>query len=302
MKKRSKTIISTLLIAILMLGTVVTPVSAASSGGKKGYVTVSVKQDYAQVQQVLKQINRERKKKGLKTVKLDKKLSDLAVRRAAESAIYMDDNHTRPDGKDCLTVGKSVSRENWAGRSYNGSKVVRAWMRSKGHRKNVLANNVSSIGVGFVTTGNSEPYCVLLMSRSKAKKVLKKSTGYKNYNIKVTAKTKYLKKSYFRINAGKMSETYDPYEPYYEEYVTPGETAQCYVEYNSKYCGLETSYTRLSPSSFTWKSSNSAVASITSKGKLTAKKVGEATITATMKKAPKHKIRMTIYIEEDEVD
>ena len=175
MKKRR--LISVLLIAMLILSSMTVSVSAASSS--KGYVTVTVKQDYAQVQQVLNNLNKERAKRGLRKVKLDTALTNAAVRRAAESAIYMDPKHTRPDGRKCRTVNKKANRENWATGYPTGADVVTAWMNSPGHKKNNLAKDAKSVGIAFITSGEGSPYCVLILSRSKASKQLKKKTGTK---------------------------------------------------------------------------------------------------------------------------
>jgi uncharacterized protein YkwD len=38
------------------------------------------------------------------------------------------------------------------------SEVVRTWMNSPGHRKNILASNRNTIGVGLAYSANGRPY------------------------------------------------------------------------------------------------------------------------------------------------
>lgn len=296
--KQSRRIIAVLLTMVMILSSMTVMVSAASSS--TGYVYVRAVQDYEQVQQVLKALNKARKKKGLKTVKLDKSLTESAVRRAAESAIFIDSYHHRPDGRDCLTVNKKANRENFAAGYSTGKAVVSAWMKSSGHKANNLAKKVKSVGIAFITTGNNDTYCVLILSNSKASKVLKKSTGTKRYNIKVKAKSKYLKKSFFHIFSANIKDPYFDYYPgdYYDDTIAPGETVQMFVNYSSKYCGNPYYYTRLKPSAFTWSSSNTDIATITSSGKITGIKEGDVTIKAKMKTNPKYTIKALICIGE----
>ena len=296
--KKVHRLFSVVLIAVLVFSSMAVPANADSS---YGYVTVTVKQDYGEVQKVLKRLNAERAKRGLRKVKLDKTLTEAAVKRAAETTIFMNAKHLRPDGRKYYTINKKANCENWAAGYPTGTDVVNAWMKSPGHKKNNLYKDARSVGIAFVTSGNGDPLCILLVSKSKVSKKLTKKSGTKNYNVKVKAKTKYLKKSFFSIGTAKLetlcSTGYD------EVYVKPGTSTQLYVHHASKYAGLSnTCYTRLKSTSsyFDWSSNDNSIASVSANGVLTAKKEGWVTITAKMKKAPKHTIKSIIYVSEED--
>ena len=65
-------------------------------------VKISGKADYNYAFQVLKLVNKERKKRGLSSVVMDKELLSAAMKRAAEINVYY--SHTRPDESICFTV------------------------------------------------------------------------------------------------------------------------------------------------------------------------------------------------------
>ncbi len=109
---------------------------------------------YTLAWQVLDLVNQERAKENLAPLTMDAELLDVAMQRAAETAVCFD--HTRPTGQKCFTVSAKMTRENIA--SGNGCTtaelVVAQWMDSDGHRANILSSDSKSIGVGcFVVNG-----------------------------------------------------------------------------------------------------------------------------------------------------
>ncbi len=129
-----------------------------AKAGKKKYVCrVTVKKNtYAE--KVLKLVNEERKKEGLDALKLDTSLCSAAAIRAKDITTVFD--HTRPNGKTCFSVldEKKISYhtagENIAAGQTTPEEVVKAWMNSSGHRKNILSKNYHKLGVGYVKTGD----------------------------------------------------------------------------------------------------------------------------------------------------
>ncbi len=107
---------------------------------------------YSEAYQVLERINQERQKNGLNPVTVDTKLNEAAMQRAAECAVYF--SHTRPTGEDCFSVlseyGISVSAagENIAAGQDSAEAVMDSWMNSEEHRANILNPNYTTVGIG----------------------------------------------------------------------------------------------------------------------------------------------------------
>lgn len=95
--------------------------------------------------QVVREVNAERAKAGLSSLRVDAELTRAACVRAAE--IVQVFSHTRPDGTAWSTVSKSVYGENIAMGQRTAEKVMAAWMTSAGHRENILRASFGSIGV-----------------------------------------------------------------------------------------------------------------------------------------------------------
>ena len=95
--------------------------------------------------QVVEEVNMEREKRGLYTLRVDPELTRAACVRAAE--IVQKFSHTRPDGSKWSTVSTSAYGENIAMGQRTADKVMAAWMSSEGHRANILQASYGSIGV-----------------------------------------------------------------------------------------------------------------------------------------------------------
>ena len=112
--------------------------------------------------QILKLVNKERKKRGLGKVKLDSTLSSVANTRAVE--ISRKFSHKRPHGGYYYDIINSIhyncklSGENIAGGQVNAKAVMKAWMKSPGHKANILRKGFNRLGVGFYTTNFKYAY------------------------------------------------------------------------------------------------------------------------------------------------
>lgn len=107
--------------------------------------------------EILHLVNLERQKAGVKPLRLNASLSKAAFMRALEiQEIY---EHKRPTGKDWSSVLSEVgynyltAGENLALGQKTSEEVVRAWMNSPGHRKNILNPKFEEIGVGSYEKG-----------------------------------------------------------------------------------------------------------------------------------------------------
>ena len=126
----------------------ITDESTPLSGG-----TLTEAEKYAA--EVLELVNAERVKAGAGTLEGTGELYAAANLRAKELAKTF--SHNRPDGSLCFTVLKefnissSARAENIAGNFKSPQQVVSAWMKSEGHRKNILNAAYKKIGIGVYT-------------------------------------------------------------------------------------------------------------------------------------------------------
>lgn len=111
-------------------------------------VNVRAKECYTKAFEVLNLVNKERKKRGLKALTMDKSLLETAMMRGFENVLYW--NHTRPSGKDCFTANSKMHGENIAIGTTTASAVMNMWMNSEGHKANILGEDYQSIGIGCV--------------------------------------------------------------------------------------------------------------------------------------------------------
>lgn len=100
---------------------------------------------YDKASAVFKRVNKERKAAGLSPLEYDTNLQRYAQQRAAEVTVHW--AHERPDGSKWHTVGEKIYGENLASGYTTASSVVTAWMGSKGHRRNIIKDGYTKIGV-----------------------------------------------------------------------------------------------------------------------------------------------------------
>ena len=100
--------------------------------------------------EVVRQVNVERRKAGLQELKVSAELTRAAKVRAAE--IVRKFSHTRPDGTSWSTVSSAVYGENIARGQRTADKVMAAWLTSSGHRANIMRPSFGSIGVCAVVS------------------------------------------------------------------------------------------------------------------------------------------------------
>ena len=102
------------------------------------------KQSLKRAEQVLYYVNIERKKRGKKPLKISDRCQRKAEARA--KAICRRFNHKGAfSGLGCYKwKGENIARGQRSPRA-----VVRAWMRSKGHRKNMMSGKFDFMGVGY---------------------------------------------------------------------------------------------------------------------------------------------------------
>ena len=102
-------------------------------------------------EEVVRQVNMERARRGLGALRVSAELSRAARIRANEVTRRF--SHTRPDGTAWRTVSSAAYGENIAVGQRTADKVMAAWMTSSGHRANILRPSYGSIGVCAVISG-----------------------------------------------------------------------------------------------------------------------------------------------------
>ncbi len=117
----------------------------------------------ADEQAIVDLTNAERKKMGLSELKPNARLFDAARKHAANMAKQNLMNH-RLDGKghsqriDDAGYNWHAARENIAFNQRKMEELVTDWMKSERHKENILARDVTEIGVGIGTDSAGQPY------------------------------------------------------------------------------------------------------------------------------------------------
>ena len=108
---------------------------------------------YGYAQDVLRLVNEERGKCGLKSLVMLEELTDAAMMRAAEISVSF--SHTRPNGSSCMTAFayNFTGGENIAMGYVSPEDVMDGWMNSPGHRGNILTAGFTKIGIGCFDDG-----------------------------------------------------------------------------------------------------------------------------------------------------
>ncbi|MDZ5473858.1 CAP domain-containing protein [Bacillus sp. 31A1R] len=109
---------------------------------------------------VIELTNAERRKNGLQDLKADPALSNVAREKSRDMQQNKYFSHTSPthgspfDMMRDFGISYKSAGENIAQGQRTPEEVVKAWMNSEGHRKNILTPNYTHIGVGYVESGN----------------------------------------------------------------------------------------------------------------------------------------------------
>lgn len=113
--------------------------------------------------EVIRLVNIERENEGVAALTEMDTLAEMADIRAAEAAQTF--SHTRPDGTRCFTLFAEftlkyrAAGENLAYGYKTPEAVVKAWMNSEGHKKNILDTDFTYIGIGYHVNENGRIYC-----------------------------------------------------------------------------------------------------------------------------------------------
>jgi putative cell wall-binding protein len=230
------------------------------------YLGISGYRDYTKACEVLSLVNRERTSAGKSELKMEESLLESAMQRAAETVILF--SHGRPNGDQCFSINSKMSAENIACGSSTAEGVMEQWMNSSGHKANILGD-YSSVGIGcFQYEGTC--YWVQCFSTDSAEADCSQPA-----DADTTA--------YIDIPSNEITDSYTEQTVSYSFSVSPSEDTL--TAGSSLDLTLYLNAVKLvnGENSVYWKSSDDSVASVSGSGKLTAKKAGVCTISASSK-------------------
>lgn len=166
---------------------------------KNFYAPVKGTDYYDFANEVLKLVNAERKKAGVKELVLDTNMTELAMVRSHE--LIKSFSHTRTNGKLCFEIFEDIDDwnvvgENIAAGQISPQEVMDSWMNSDGHMKNILNPKFTRMGVGicYSKQGKYKYYWTQVFAdgTTKNKGVKNKHVNFKSYvecSSKEVAKT-----------------------------------------------------------------------------------------------------------------
>jgi uncharacterized protein YkwD len=105
-------------------------------------------------------VNRERGRNGCGRVRTDERLRTASRRHSQDMAERNYFSHTSPDGRSPWARAEAAGYdqpigENIAKGQRTPESVMKAWMDSPGHRRNILNCDAEAIGVGLAYDGNT---------------------------------------------------------------------------------------------------------------------------------------------------
>ena len=138
--------------------------------GDKVYVPLDDPELVSLEEQVVALVNKERAKQGLAPLAINWQVARVARYKANDMRDKKYFDHTSPtygspfDMLKKFNVAYRNAGENIAKGQKTAADVVRAWMNSEGHRKNIMSPTFTEIGVGY-SAGNSTTYWAQLFIR-----------------------------------------------------------------------------------------------------------------------------------------
>jgi uncharacterized YkwD family protein/spore coat assembly protein SafA len=139
--------------------------------GQKVKVPLVPTQIQAVEAQVVKLVNAERAKRGLKPLSVNWQLSRVARIKSQDMRDRRYFSHISPtygspfDMIQAFGISFHAAGENIAAGQTTAAAVMQSWMNSAGHRQNILNPNYSQIGVGYATGGSYRYYWTQMFIR-----------------------------------------------------------------------------------------------------------------------------------------
>ena len=272
-----RTTIKRLLIMILAAAVTAGACTAATPARIQESKVISVKLDgesrYSAAYEVLDLINEARQNAGLRPLRMDTGLLNCAMKRAAESLVYTNEKHTRPNGKkyrsilDENNIEYGKMGENIAGGYTDAAEAMEAWMSSDAHKKNILSEDFTAIGIGCFVLEDGSTFWTQIFADT----LTEEAPQTEDCEIQMTV-------SVNPNNLGTASLTANKHE------LAPGRATYVHLRIQNK--GWDGASFCPSADSVIFASSAPEIASIDAAGRIAAQKTGTAEITAVLSGTP----------------
>ena len=239
---------------------------------------------YSYSYKVLTLINKERKKKKLSQLKMTQGLLSVANRRAAEISLYY--AHSRPNGEKNpfkMYKWKHYVGENIALNQQTPEQVVKCWMNSPPHKKNILNKKFNSVGIGCFKVNGYIYWEQFFVDNKASRNAAQKSNADVTYTVS-------MKTSNVKLRSSVKSVWFDDF---YTRRITT-------YQFNKRVDNYDF-VTNLDNSCIQYKSANENVAKINSKGVVLPVANGKTTITANLKGYPSKKVTWTVIVDVEEM-
>lgn len=116
-------------------------------------ITYDVTYCYEEAYKMIDLVNEQRKKAGVPELKAKDELMDVAMMRAAETAIYW--SHTRPSGFNSSSASKFSNGENCCAGAPSAIKANASLVESSGHYETMIDKRYAYAGYGCVKVDNT---------------------------------------------------------------------------------------------------------------------------------------------------
>lgn len=239
---------------------------------------------YSYSYKVLTLINKERKKRKLSQLKMTQGLISVANRRTAEISLYY--AHSRPNGEKNpfkMYKWKHYVGENIALNQQTPEQVVKCWMNSPAHRKNILNKKFNSVGIGCFKVNGYIYWEQFFVDNKASRNAAQKSNADVTYTVAL--KTSNVK---LRPSAKKIW-----FDDFYTKKITT-------FQFNKRIQNFDF-LTNLNNGCIQYSSNNVDVVRVTSDGVVTPVNNGSTTITAYVKGYPSKKVSWNVYVEVEEM-
>jgi len=144
---------------------------AKPSGSVETAKTLTEDELKAYADKVFELVNKEREKAGVSPLEYREDLAEAAQIRAQEIVTHK--SHTRPNGEDFdsvmdeFNIERRACGENIYRYQTTPEKAMQGWMDSDGHRRNILKEKYTAIGVGIYQGQDGKLYWTQLFIEEK---------------------------------------------------------------------------------------------------------------------------------------
>lgn len=252
---------------------------------KINYVPVNANKKYNLAFDVLELVNTERKKYDLNPIYMDADLLEAAMQRAVEASVLF--SHTRPADMDCFSVNEKIMAENLMAGTERPKEAMAQWLKSEGHRANILNPDYTALGIGVVEIDGMYYWVQCFGENEVAEPAVEIRNESEKYMIAC-------EKEFDKISFALMPDKY-----------TSGNLILHAGEKSDKvYLGVDNGYVmnNLWTSDVEYKSSNSKVCVVTTTGTIKAVGKGQATITVSVKGAENVKKTLRVMVLEKAIE